>query len=183
MPHRKGTRRLSVHATHYVASLDLVDIDALVAEGIHLVLLDRDNTCVPRDTKRAPQSVMDWLDRARASGLELCLVSNNFHSDQVRQSADELGMDVVDHAMKPFPFALGRAMERFGASREETVMIGDQVFTDVLAGNLAGVSTILVRPQSQRDLWYTHIFRLFEGLALRGVTFEGESGYGDAEGN
>ena len=51
---------------------------------------------------------------------------------------------------------------------------GDQVFTDVAAGNLAGVRTVLVRPQSRRDLWYTQIFRVFELLALRNHPFEGE---------
>ncbi len=161
-------------ATRYVASLPLVDVDELVSSGVRLVLLDRDNTCVPRDAESAPAEVLAWLDRAREAGLGLCLVSNNFHSSQVGRTARELGVEVVDHAMKPAPFALARAMRLMGASREETVMIGDQVFTDVAAGNLAGVRTILVRPQSRKDLWYTHVFRVFERLALRNVTFDGE---------
>ena len=161
-------------ATRYVASLPLVDVDELVSSGVRLVLLDRDNTCVPRDATSAPAEVLAWLDRARDAGLGLCLVSNNFHSSQVGRTARELGVEVVDHAMKPAPFALARAMRLMGASREETVMIGDQVFTDVAAGNLAGVRTILVRPQSRKDLWYTHVFRVFERLALRNVTFDGE---------
>lgn len=161
-------------ATSYVASLPLVDVGGLVRDGVRLVLLDRDNTCVPRDASEAPAAVRAWLDDARAAGLALCLVSNNFHSTQVEATAADLGCEVVHHAMKPAPFALRRAMRLFGASAEETVMIGDQVFTDVAAGNLAGVRTVLVRPQSRSDLWYTHVFRVFERLALRGVTFLGE---------
>ena len=161
-------------ATRYVASLPQVSIDWLVGEGVSLVLLDRDNTCVPRDTRRVPAEVTAWLAEARSAGLMLCLVSNNFHSGQVRATADELGCEVVDHAMKPAPFALRRAMEMHGATPDKTVMIGDQVFTDVTAGNLAGVRTVLVRPQSRRDLWYTQIFRVFELLALRNHPFEGE---------
>ena len=65
-------------------------------------------------------------------------------------------------------------MRQEGEGPEATVMVGDQVFTDVVAGNLAGVRAILVRPQSRRDLWYTQIFRVFEHFALLGVTFEGE---------
>ena len=161
-------------ATRYVASLPLLDVDELVADGVRLVLLDRDNTCVPRDAAEPPAEVMAWLDRAREAGLKLCLVSNNFHSSQVRGSAEHMGVDVVDHAMKPLPFALVRAMRLMGSMPGETVMIGDQVFTDVVAGNVAGVRSVLVRPQSRRDLWYTHVFRVFERLALRGVTFDGE---------
>ncbi|OUO46278.1 haloacid dehalogenase [Olsenella sp. An285] len=163
-----------LRAWRYVASLPLVDVDELVREGVELVLLDRDNTCVPRDAREAPAEVTAWLGRARAAGLSLCLVSNNFHTSHVSRTAAELGVDYVDHAMKPFPFALRRAMRRFGVPAEKTVMIGDQVFTDVAAGGLAGVRTVLVRPQSRTDLWYTHVFRVFERLALHGVTFDGE---------
>ena len=161
-------------ATRYVASLPLLDVDELVADGVRLVLLDRDNTCVPRDAAEPPAEVMAWLGRAREAGLKHCLVSNNFHASQVRGSAEHMGVDVVDHAMKPLPFALVRAMRLMGSMPGETVMIGDQVFTDVVAGNLAGVRTVLVRPQSRKDLWYTHVFRVFERLALHNVTFDGE---------
>ena len=161
-------------ATRYVASLPLVNVDELVADGVRLVLLDRDNTCVPRDASEPPAEVMAWLDCAREAGLEVCLVSNNFHSSQVGATARLLGCEVVDHAMKPAPFALRRAMRMHAVMPGEAVMIGDQVFTDVVAGNLARVRTVLVRPQSRTDLWYTHIFRIFERLALRGVSFEGE---------
>lgn len=139
-----------------------VDVDELAASGVRCVLFDRDNTVVPRDTGVAPESVMDWICRVREVGIALCMVSNNFHSQQVEASAAELGCAVVHHAMKPAPFAVRRALALVGVDASEAVLIGDQVFTDVMAGNLAGVRTILVEPQSTSDLWYTHIFRVFE---------------------
>lgn len=139
-----------------------VDVDELAASGVRCVLFDRDNTVVPRDTGVAPEPVMDWICRVREAGIALCMVSNNFHSQQVEASAAELGCAVVHHAMKPAPFAVRRALALVGVDASEAVLIGDQVFTDVMAGNLAGVRTILVEPQSTSDLWYTHIFRVFE---------------------
>lgn len=139
-----------------------VDVDELASSGVRCVLFDRDNTVVPRDTGVAPESVMDWICRVREAGIALCMVSNNFHSQQVEASAAELGCAVVHHAMKPAPFAVRRALAIVGVDASEAVLIGDQVFTDVMAGNLAGVRTILVEPQSTSDLWYTHIFRVFE---------------------
>ena len=139
-----------------------VDVDELAASGVRCVLFDRDNTVVPRDTGVAPEPVMDWICRVREAGIALCMVSNNFHSQQVEASAAELGCAVVHHAMKPAPFAVRRALAIVGVDASEAVLIGDQVFTDVMAGNLAGVRTILVEPQSTSDLWYTHIFRVFE---------------------
>lgn len=165
-------------AWRYVASLPQVDVDALVSAGIRLALVDRDNTCVPRDTRALPSEVVNWFNRAKSAGLDLCLVSNNFHSREVAETAAELDVPVVDHAMKPFPFALRRAMREAGCPPEHAVMIGDQVFTDVAAGSLAGVRTVLVRPQSRRDLWYTQILRLFERPVLHGRAFEGEDASG-----
>ncbi len=170
----RSDRRLSAAATRYVAAVELIDPASLVEAGVRLVLIDRDNTCVPRDSKKPPAAVLAWLDDVRARGIKVCLVSNNFHSDQVAASAAELGCEAVDHAMKPAPFALERAMRLMGEGPEHSVMVGDQVFTDVVAGNLAGTRTILVRPQCRRDLWYTYVFRAFEHIALRGKKFEGE---------
>lgn len=143
-----------------------VDIDQLKDLGVRLVLLDRDNTCVPRDRATAPESVTAWFDQAREAGLALCLVSNNFHGTHVARSAAELGVEKIDHAMKPAPFALWKACEEMGVPVEQAVLIGDQVFTDVIAGNLAGVRPILVDPQSTEDLWYTQIMRLYEDRAI-----------------
>lgn len=151
-----------VRPTRCVAAITDVDVDELAASGVRCVLFDRDNTVVPRDTGVAPDDVMAWMQRVRDAGMSLCMVSNNFHSGEVEASAAELGCPVVHHAMKPVPFAVRRALSLMGAGPEEAVLIGDQVFTDVMAGNLAGVRTVLVEPQSTTDLWYTHIFRIFE---------------------
>ena len=70
------------------------------------------------------------------------------------------------------PFAITAGMRRLGASKANAVMIGDQLYTDVWGGNLAGIDTILVKPQTTVDLWYTQIFRIFERRALRGLTCE-----------
>ena len=78
-------------ADRYVASLELVDVDELVGWGARLVLLDRDNTCVPRDARMAPEGVRAWFSCARSAGLALCLVSNNFHSRAVHASGEALG--------------------------------------------------------------------------------------------
>lgn len=152
----KPTKRL-----HAISDISL---DELRAAGITCVLFDRDNTVIPRDKGTAPAEVVAWLRAARAAGIKLCMVSNNFHTTQIEASAQELGCPVVHHAMKPAPFAVQAAMKKVGATPSETVLVGDQVFTDVAAGNLAGIRTVLVDPQSTKDLWYTHIFRVFEAL-------------------
>jgi HAD superfamily phosphatase (TIGR01668 family) len=152
----------------------MIDIDWLKSLGVRCVLMDRDNTCVPRDSKVAPPAVMDWIERVHDAGMTTCIVSNNFHSKQVERSAAELDSGVIHHAMKPFPFAVRAALRKMGVRPDEAILIGDQVYTDVWAGNLAGLRTVLVRPQCTTDLWYTHIMRIGERIILHGQTFEGE---------
>ena len=98
--------------------------------------------------------------------MALCMISNNFHGRDVEASAALLRMGCVHHAMKPAPFSVWVALARMGVPAEQAVLVGDQVFTDLAAGNLAGVRTILVRPLSRSDMWYTHLFRVGERLVL-----------------
>lgn len=105
------------------------------------------------------------------------MVSNNWHRDQVMSSARELGLEAISHAMKPAPFALKAGLKRLGATADEAVLIGDQLYTDVWSGNFAGVDTILVKPQATQDLWYTQIFRIFERRALRDLPARNRSRY------
>ena len=158
--------------TRYVSRVERIDLDELWAQGKRAIMLDRDNTLVPRDMKSAPESVAAWLDHARELGFSLYMVSNNWHKNQVARSSRELGMTASCFACKPLPFAIHRALDRMGVPNEQAVMIGDQLYTDVWAGNFAGVDSILVKPQTHVDLWYTQIFRIFERRALAHVPCE-----------
>lgn len=149
----------------YVADVTVVDLAELWERGKRAILLDRDNTIVPRDTKRVPDATVLWLERAREMGFSLCFVSNNW-AKNVRPDADRFRAGLVACALKPLPFALWRALRNMGASRDEAVFMGDQVFTDLLGGKLAGIDTILVAPQAEVDLPYTLALRKVEAVVL-----------------
>ncbi len=157
----------------YLARVESIDLDALYASGKRAIMLDRDNTLVPRDRTTAPDSVKEWIAAAHAKGFSLYLVSNNWHRDHVERSARELNIDdTICFACKPLPFALHAAMRSMGVAPEEAVMVGDQLYTDVWAANFAGIDSILVKPQTHVDLWYTQVFRIFERRALKHVPCE-----------
>jgi len=151
----------------YLISVHAIDLDALVAAGTRVLLLDLDNTLLPRDTNVVPDELRAWAAGLKAKGFKVCLVSNNFH-DRVRIVAADLGFDLVDHAVKPLPFAFLRALRKVGAARSEAVVVGDQLFTDILGGRLLGMRTILVTPLSQTDLPHTLVLRRLEALVMRG---------------
>ncbi|WP_278591267.1 YqeG family HAD IIIA-type phosphatase [Olsenella uli] len=161
-------------AERYVARVALIPVADLVSAGVRCVLLDRDNTCVPLGSSQAPQEVLDWIAEVHAAGISTCVVSNNIHVREVTRSACLLGSQAVACAFKPAPFSVWVALRKMGVSRGEAVLVGDQVFTDVLAARLADVRAILVRPQTRRDLWYARPLRLLERRVLGAHRFEGE---------
>jgi HAD superfamily phosphatase (TIGR01668 family) len=145
-----------------------VDIRALVARGIRGIILDLDNTIVPWGAREAPQTLIQWIRRARAAGVRLCIVSNN-GGRRVTALARSLDLPALTGAMKPRRGALRRALGLMGTTADTTALIGDQLFTDVLGGNRLGLYTILVQPQSAREFVLTKLVRVVERVVLRGI--------------
>lgn len=146
-----------------VASVADLDPALLLGGGIRGIILDLDNTIVPWGEATPPPFVREWVRRVRAGGLRACIVSNNSRV-WVAQVGEILDLPVVGWAVKPMPFGLLRAMALMGTRRRETALIGDQLFTDVLGGNLLGVHTILVEPLSVREFATTRLVRRIERL-------------------
>lgn len=151
----------------YVSSVHAVDLDELRSCGVRALLLDLDNTLLPRDTNVVPDELKAWAADLCRRGFSVCLVSNNWH-ERVNRVADELGFDLVDRAIKPLPFAFRAALRRLGATPAEAVVIGDQIFTDILGGNALGMRTVLVSPLSATDLPHTLFLRAIEARILAG---------------
>jgi uncharacterized protein len=102
----------------------------------------------------------------RAEGFALCLVSNGRQA-RIRRLAEGLGLPFIAKACKPLPFRCRRALRRLGAVRARTAMVGDQIFADVMAGRLAGLYTILVRPiHPEEEPWWTRLKRPVERWVL-----------------
>ena len=119
---------------------------ALAGRGFTLLLADLDNTLVPYGVPLPDERLRAWRDDLAAHGVTLFVLSNNRHESRPRIFSDALDIPYIGHAGKPKTPSFYRAMERLGVSKEQTAIVGDQIFTDVLGGNRAGVSTILVEP-------------------------------------
>jgi len=154
---------------YYYRSVLDIDLSALARQGVETLLIDLDNTLLPRDGDAIPDEIRVWAANLRAAGFKACLVSNNWQNRVVRV-AEELGFDLVAKAVKPLPFAFMLALKRSGATRAQAAIIGDQMFTDVLGGKLTGIATVLVLPLSSADLPHTLFLRRIERVLLAGRT-------------
>lgn len=156
---------MSLQPDLYYHSIAAVDLEGLASKGITALLVDLDNTLLPRGTSELPPSALAFAHRVREAGMKACLVSNNWH-ERVHVAAVGLGFDLVPRAVKPLPFAFLAGLRRLGTARSQTAVIGDQMFTDILGGNALGMLTVLVRPLSSTDLPHTLLLRKLEDRVL-----------------
>ena len=117
----------------------------LLAQGIRALVLDVDRTLLPRRGSELPPAVEAWLRRAQQT-LPLHLFSNNPSRSRIGAVAEQLGVTFTTSAGKPRRAPLRRVLEELAMPAGEVAIVGDRVFTDVLAGNRLGLYTVLVKP-------------------------------------
>jgi HAD superfamily phosphatase (TIGR01668 family) len=112
---------------------------------IRALVLDVDHTLLPRHQSVLPPSVEKWL-REAGQRLPIHLLSNNPSRRRIGALADRLGLPYTTSAGKPRRAALRRVLGELGVPPPQVALVGDRLFTDVLAGNRLGLFTILVKP-------------------------------------
>lgn len=137
----------------------------LKEKGIKAIITDLDNTLVEWDRTHPTEDVKSWFKEMNDAGIQITVVSNNNES-RCQIFTQSLGVDFISAARKPLAKSFMEATKRMGVQKEEVVVMGDQVLTDVLGGNRAGYHTILVVPVAQTDGFWTKINRKFERMIL-----------------
>lgn len=122
-----------------------IPVEFFVQKGIKLVILDVDNTLTTHGNPTPADGVVDWIRAVKTVGITLAILSNNTN-ERVKPFADELGLPFVAMACKPLTIGLTKACKLYKMHKSQVCLIGDQIFTDILGGNLKGVCTILVEP-------------------------------------
>ena len=132
--------------------------DQLREHGIRAVLVDLDNTLIAWNNPDGTLELRAWLDEMTEADIPVVVVSNNKH-DRVERAVANFHVDFVSRAMKPFTKGINEAIERYHFNREEVVMVGDQLMTDIRASHRAGIRSILVKPLVKSDSWVTKFNR------------------------
>lgn len=122
--------------------------EGLRRAGIRLLLADLDNTLIPYGETMPNEPLTRWLLDLNTQGVTLFLLSNSRKAVRAPHFAKALGIDYLCHAGKPKVGGYRAAMERCGVPPDACAMVGDQIFTDTLGANRAGIRSILVKPIS-----------------------------------
>ncbi len=149
----------------HVNSIYDIDLYAMQRRGVKAIITDLDNTLVEWDRPDATEKLVKWLQQVQQIGFKVVIVSNN-NEIRVGAFARPLGVPFIHQAKKPMNTAFKKAIKMMDVKTEETVVIGDQLFTDILGGNLMGLYTILVIPVASSDGFFTKFNRRMERIAL-----------------
>ena len=151
--------------TSYAERLSEIDIDKLGRAGIRGALIDLDNTLVGYRTHEPLPEESAWIARAQAAGIQVVMLTNNGRP-WAREVAELLNIPIVPNARKPLQGGYRRALALMQVPKESVIVIGDQLFTDILGARICGLDTILVPPLSKHDPWNTHWLRRIERVVL-----------------
>lgn len=155
----------------YVNSVFDISYEQLYSKNITNLIFDVDNTLVPFDVPHSTDEINKLLKELIEKGFKICLLSNNnknrieiFSRSLMEQNIE---INAIPKAMKPFSRGIKKALKSLDSLPENTVLIGDQLFTDVLGGNSHKLHTILVKPIANRDEFTVKLKRGIERKILK----------------
>ena len=127
--------------------------ELLNQRGVKLLMLDFDNTIVPYTTSEPTPKMTVWLETMNArEDIQVCIVSNS-HNSRVPEFCRKYGLDCITHAKKPFSKGIRECLAKYGIPASQAALVGDQIYTDVLGANCAGVTSILVKAIHNHTFW------------------------------
>lgn len=147
-----------------------LELDWLHGRGIRGIVSDLDNTLAAWHGDEIPDDILEWLGVLKAARIGVCLCSNTRRPTRLARIADTLGVHhVPGNAGKPGRGGVLKALELLTVLPTEALMVGDQLFTDMVAGNRVGLTTVLVNPLAGQEFIGTKLIsRNAEKLILRG---------------
>lgn len=148
----------------YIASTYVIPFEELYKKGYRGLIFDIDNTLVPHGAP-ADERAITLFERLRKIGFDTCLISNNQES-RVKPFADRVGSKYVFDAHKPSTKNYKKAMGLMKTSKENTLFVGDQLFTDIWGAKRTGMKSILVKPIHPKEEIQIVLKRYLEKIVL-----------------
>ena len=149
----------------YLSSAYALPIDDLKRIGIKVLICDVDNTLLPHHQLHMNEKMKLFLSKLHEANIQVVFASNNT-ATRLEHIAKEANVQTFSFSCKPFPFVFNKIKKKYLVQSKEIAIMGDQLFTDVLGGNLQGSLSILCEPIEKKDLFYTIPFRIVENMVF-----------------
>ena len=145
----------------YVESVFTINYKKLYKKGYRGLIFDIDNTIVGYDNFEIKKEIFDLFIELEKIGFKICLVSNSFKK-RVVYFENVLNIKSFNTALKPLPFGIMKGIKYLGVPKNKIVMIGDQIFTDVICARLNNIFVVLVEPIKERIEFFDRFKRKLE---------------------
>lgn len=143
-----------------------IPYELLRKEDIRLILMDMDNTLIDYKADFS-KNLRKWIKDMKSKNIKLYIVSNSISNSKIKKVSKELGLQYFYKAGKPSRRGLRKVFDNFpDIKKEQTLMIGDQLFTDILAGNRFNIKTLLVKRINKKETILSSCKRPLERLVL-----------------
>lgn len=149
----------------YQKNIFNISYKKLKERKIKYLIFDLDNTIALIDEKEVPDKTSKLFSKLKKD-FTVIIISNNTKK-RVEEYSNKLDVDFVSMALKPFTRGLRQISKKYHCKKSEMCMIGDQIMTDILSGNIYNITTILVDPLSKKDLKITSFNRFLERKVLK----------------
>ena len=156
--------RHMLYPDEYMDSTYAIDFKKLYNDGYRGILFDIDNTLVPHGAP-ADERAIALFKKLKQIGFTTCLISNN-KEPRVKSFCDKVDSDYIFKAGKPLSGRYEEGIRKMKTTKENTLFIGDQIFTDVLGANRAGLYTIMVKPIHPKEEIQIVLKRYLERIVL-----------------
>lgn len=156
--------KIKWYPVDYFDSTYSIDFKRYKDMGYKGVIFDLDNTLVEHDAP-ADDRALALMDELKSLGYEICFLSNN-DEERVKMFNEKIGAHYIYKAGKPKAKGYNAAMEKMGTNKDNTMFVGDQIFTDIWGANNACVRSVLVKPIAKHEEIQIILKRIPEKLIL-----------------
>ena len=145
----------------HAKSIYEIDIDFFKRNGVKTLFVDLDNTLDSYRSREPKEHTINYINKLKSVGIEPVIISNN-KPHRVCGFADKAGLSFLASAHKPGAKRINQEIAKRGLKKEEVMLVGDQMMTDVLAAHKAKIRVVLTEKVVKEDQWTTHINRLMD---------------------
>lgn len=144
------------------------DITPEIIKQFHIngILIDLDDTLVPHNYPVPDENVKSWIEILNQEGIPVCIISNN-QKKRMMSFIKDLNVGYFYNSFKPRTHVIDLALGVMNIRRDEAVLIGDQLFTDILAANKSGIKAFLVKPIGNKSTLFIKLKRFIERKILK----------------
>ena len=151
--------------TIYQKTIFDIPYKKLKKENIKLLLFDLDNTIIPFYDEIVPLKTKEKFTDLKKDFT--VVIFSNSRKKRVKKIASQLDVFYLSFAKKPLPFSFKKILKEYDVRKDEIVIIGDQLFTDILGGNKFNIKTVLVEPLAIKELFITKFNRFLEKICFK----------------